>query len=1425
MRGAQVYADAHPIKLKANVDVSHIGAVEIPVIADMDRFNRAIRNGATAKVKLQVDRAQLRQDVRDIDNLHADVQLRTTNAEVQRFATELNDKLRRRRFIVHLIPAVDEEVLRRRLSSLPEGTIKLNLDVTTAEINRFSQYLRARLAAANITIPIRLELHGDSVISSRIDALTRDRTVNVDVDRGALDTLRGVGSALTGIGAASGITAAAGAGVAAIGGAAGAALGAVGALGAGLAALGPAAAAGIGTIAVALHGVKDTFKALESAEDAAATDGKAQAKAVAAAQDQLKSAMEGVVDAQRNLTSAQKDARSAAKDIADAYKDARQDLEDYNFAVKDAALSEAEAKQSLIEAREEFAKAPPKDREKAYLRLQRADLRYQQAVEKNKDTQQEANEAFQKGVEGSDKVVAAKERAAQADQRVADAERSVQKAQDQVAKAQKAAADAANQSSSAQTKAAQELAKLSPNARAFVLAAREVKPAWEDLTHSVQDATFDGAAQGIRDLVANSLPTLKTGMVDVATSMNGLTKQFAAFWQAPENLDGVRAIFAGTANFIDGLGPGLQQATQGFLSLGKAFEPVANKVGAQFGGMLGQIGQAFTDAFDTGQLTQLLSTFGDIIQGLGEGLRPLIAGLIEMGNIVGPTLGPFFKTLGESIQALAPAMGQLGATFMTTLTAILPDLTKFISALATGLEPVLPVIGDLLQSLMTALTPLIEPLSEITQIVGMALSQAITALAPAIGPLGEAFATLVNAVAPILPTIAEVVSGLIQALAPALATVFDALGPVIKQWTDAMMPVFRELQPVLADVAMTIGQALADALVQISPYIPDLAKAFTDLMIAFTPLLPELARLVADLLPPMLDLFIAILPQVLDLINAFTWLANNVLVPILIPAIKGLAQYLGDQFEAGAKVVTTARDIIGGALEKMGEFFKGLGSTVSKVWDTIVGTIKVAVLKIGQFLVGLPEISIPDIPGVPGRGTKVGFRDVGQSMVNWGSIKGFAGGGQFRGAGTTTSDSNIIRISDKEHLAYITRAQAVNPATLPFLDAINNGWVPPAELLHAMIPGFRDGGVPGKKFAQSMDPARYLMGGFNRSAIDCSGLVSAVVNDALGLDPFSSRMSTVNEGSWLAAKGAKPGVGPAGSINIGWFDRGGGANGHTAMTLSDGTNVESNGSDGVVIGGPVGASHKMFDKHMYIPPELLRGGDLGASGTGTKGGRPSKLGGGTGGTGGSGASGGPGSPGSGVPSGTGDASGATPVLVTNWPPSFGGPAATQQVDTTPGGTAAGVVTPDTTSPASPLGPDGTYTVPPAPGTPAVVPNAGADSTHPLANLPIPGVSQLFQGPAPWYLAATPEQALANLGSQAAGLAQRTGSDFASLLQNNWKEMLNTGLAVAGMGMGGGGGPQMIVNNHGMDPQSAASAVERVWRRRTLANQRGGGFGR
>lgn len=968
-----------------------------------------------------------------------------------------------------------------------------------------------------------------------------------------------------------------------------------------------------------------------------------------------------------------------------------------------------------------------------------------------------------------------------------------------IGEAFKALSAAEKTAETAQQKAARALAELSPNARAFVLAAREAKPAWEELGDAVQDRMFDGAAAGIGDLVRNSLPTLKAGMTGVAAAINGVTAQFAGFWQAPASLAGVAAILASTRSAIDGMGPGLQQATTGFLSLGQALEPVANKVGAQAANLVGQIGQAFTTATANGQLTQLISSFGDTLQGAGQGLNSLVGGLIEIGTSVGPTLGSLLATLGEGVRTLSPELGELGAGLARTLTETLPVAADFGRELLSGLRQVLPVLGEIVRALLSALKPAIGPLSEIARIVGSALAQSITALEPAIGPLSTAFASLVRAAAQILPVIAEIASGLLTALSPALTNIFDAAEPLIKQWGELVLPVFRDLQPIIASTAAEIGTALADALRQIAPHVPQMARSFGDLVLAVAPLLPDLVRLGTQLLPSLLSLVLQIVPQIARLADAMSWLVTNVIRPLVIPALKQLADNFASSLQTAADAIRTARDFIGSALGAIGGFFESLGYTTALVWDGVVRNVARGVRVLGQLLQNVPaKLGRFDIPG----GAEA--HNLGTALVRW-ADEHRAAGGLLRGPGTGTSDSMLIAASTGE---YVVNA-AATAKSLPLLQAINAGWVPSAEYLRAVVPGFAEGGqVPGKKFAQSMDSATYLMGGFNRARIDCSGMVSATVNDALGLDPFAGRMSTVNEGTWLAAKGARPGLGGLGDISIGWYDNGGGTLGHTAMTLSDGTNVESNSSDGVVIGGPVGADHPMFTHQMHLPAALLRGGDLGGPATGTP--APSNTGGrsglGTSGTGGGGASSvtpTPAAPGA----GSGDAA-ATRVFVVNWPAavlSVGGPAASAP--------AATPAVPATT---------------PAPSVPNLTtPNMNApapSSAHPLANLPIPGFDKLFAGPAPWYLAESPQQAVANLGAQAANLAQSTGKGFADYFQANWKDMLRNGFAVAVMAATAPAGGNTY-NFNGMDPRSAAAAVERVHRRLTLAAQRTGGFGR
>lgn len=207
------------------------------------------------------------------------------------------------------------------------------------------------------------------------------------------------------------------------------------------------------------------------------------------------------------------------------------------------------------------------------------------------------------------------------------------------------------------------------------------------------------------------------------------------------------------------------------------------------------------------------------------------------------------------------------------------------------------------------------------------------------------------------------------------------------------------------------------------------------------------------------------------------------------------------------------------------------------------------------------------------------------------TIPGHSVGGMVAGGGSGTSDSILSWLSNGE---FVVNADST-AKFLPVLQAINQG----------MIPKFAGGGFVSAQqldsFAQGIEGAPYRLGAVHWG--DCSGAVSAVANYATGRDPFGSRFATGSEAGELAARGFKSGLGPPGSLNIGWFN-GGAYGGHTAATLPNGTHFEMGGArgNGQYGGSAAGAEASEFTNHMHLPPEWFTGLDANAPTSGGAGG-------------------------------------------------------------------------------------------------------------------------------------------------------------------------------------------------------------------------------
>lgn len=370
---------------------------------------------------------------------------------------------------------------------------------------------------------------------------------------------------------------------------------------------------------------------------------------------------------------------------------------------------------------------------------------------------------------------------------------------------------------------------------------------------------------------------------------------------------------------------------------------------------------------------------------------------------------------------------------------------------------------------------------------------------------------------------------------------------------------------------------------------------------------------------------------------------------------------------------------IEGGIDGIGSVASGIGGAMKDAFDGVVDVIKAPLRLIGQLLEKIPHKIGPfTVPGA-------------ESLNRWGrDLQALRAGGEvagrkngwLTGPGTGTSDS-ILGVN-----AWGAPTALVSSGEFVVNAKASKTWGPVLQMINSGVPRFAEGGMVGaedlNQFARGVEGAPYVWGGVNWG--DCSGAVSALANYATGRDPFGSRFATGNQGDALAAMGFQPGLGPAGSLNIGWYN-GGPAGGHTAATLPNGVNFEMGGArgNGQYGGQAVGADWSKFTDHMHLPmsgdPELS--GNIFGSGGGSGGGF-SYPGGGSGGSGGTGG-GTTGGSGGGTSGGSGGSwqgsvvqGDAHPVFVVNWPSS--------QAASAPASSGAGT-TPGT--PATPATPGGT----------------------------------------------------------------------------------------------------------------------------------------
>ena len=481
--------------------------------------------------------------------------------------------------------------------------------------------------------------------------------------------------------------------------------GLIGAGGGLLAGLGALGAVGM----IGAHGLKDAFDAQSavSAEQRDPMAMQARAETLLEATAGQRDANEGLAESQWKVQDANLAAKLSVMDLADAYRDQTRTVRDASDALTDAQLRQQGSALSVARAREHLMRdqfsgsTTPLDIQSDVHDVQAAIQAYNESKKKTADQKVDTAITQQRGVDGSKPVMQAQQAVIDAQHGVTQALWGVQNATDRITEAAFAMSRAMNPEVINRLNVA--LQRLTLNARDFFNQIHALAPEFKTLQQQISTNLFDGLGGSLSKLVNDQLPALKQGLGGIASGMNSALKTLFV------DLDGMFAKLEsdGTMKkFIDGV-------------------------------------------------TQLM-------QGLAPFITDIVQTLITLGGAVGPSLGTFFKTLGDVLVAISPQLGGLAKAFLDDLVSLLPSLVPGLQSLGRSLTDMLQVLGPELPK------------------VGTALSNLLVAAEPLMGPL-------MKGIAVVLGLLASAIADWNQVTEPFTKWVGDVLGPVLDKmggWFD-----------------------------------------------------------------------------------------------------------------------------------------------------------------------------------------------------------------------------------------------------------------------------------------------------------------------------------------------------------------------------------------------------------------------------------------------------------------------------------------------------------------------------------------------------------------------------------------------------------------------------------------------------------------
>lgn len=464
------------------------------------------------------------------------------------------------------------------------------------------------------------------------------------------------------------------------------------------------------------------------------------------------------------------------------------------------------------------------------------------------------------------------------------------------------------------------------------------------------------AAGGLMDVATKTAET--TDRIDKMSQKLGLSREGFQEWdfimsQSGANIDSMQSGMKTLVNQFDELGKGGKVATDAFGRLGLTYDDLAGKSREEIFETTISALQNMEDE------TERAAIANDLLGRSGSELAPLLnagAGAVEEMKKQAHDLGLVISddAVDAGVQ-FTDTMDQLKRSFGAMATNIGASVMPIVQKLADLILENMPLIQDVFSKVVNAISPLVEQVLPvflelftyiIENILPVFLDLFNQVLEDVLPVLIDLFMFIVENILPIFNQLLEVV---VQDILPIFITLFtEVISEVLPPLMELFEIIIKDLLPIFidlfTDVLAAVLPALIDIILALLPVITDLIMLFTDIVEVVVPPLIEIIEFLADIITTVLqNSFEDLMPIIENIIDIF----NN-----LIDFIKNI--FTGNWEEAWDNVVEIFKNI-----------FEGIVNIAKLPLNTMIGLIN-------GFIKGLNKIKIPDwVPGVGGKGINI----------------------------------------------------------------------------------------------------------------------------------------------------------------------------------------------------------------------------------------------------------------------------------------------------------------------------------------------------------------------------------------------------------------------------------------------------------------------